>query len=150
MWFKYRYGDELGIVKYREFKFSPERIQLYKHAGRKSFLARKDKIFNGALAKGKNETVILDFIEQLDGVSIERCKPINGYYCDGYCASTNTVYEVYEKYHTSTQKQIDYDIQRQQNIVNTQKCNFVIIYDLGNYPVTLDQLLIKRIDYDKI
>lgn len=148
-WFIYKYGDVVGLQKYKEFKFSPEMINKSKAAGRNSFLKRKGNLFIGCLARGKNETQLLNFIEKIDGVCIKRCVPICGYYCDGYCEETNTVYEVYEKYHAASPAQITYDTNRQQEIMNTKKCNFVIIYDLDIEPTGIDNLTIKRLVYDK-
>ena len=75
---------------------------------------------------GKNEAALLNKQEQIDSCKILRQHHIKnlGYFVDGYCSETNTVYEVYEKWHD---KQIDHDIRRQQEIQNQLKCKFIII-----------------------
>lgn len=79
-------------------------------------------------AIGKNEKTILDKQEQIDEVIILRQYPIQklGYIVDGYCSETNTVYEVYEKYHDY---QVQKDLQRETEICNLLSCNFHIIWD---------------------
>ena len=49
-----------------------------------------------------------------------------GYIVDGYCKETNTVYEVYEKYH---EKQVEHDLRRQEEIQKHLGCKFIAIKD---------------------
>ncbi len=84
---------------------------------------------NGQIAcpnKGKNEKQLLDQQEIIDNCKIDRNFQIIGFYPDGYCHETNTIYEIYEPYH---KKKIDYDNKRRQQIIEHLKCNFKIIYD---------------------
>lgn len=140
-YFKFLYQDNWES-KYNEFKHSPQAKKAQQLAGRNSWYSRKGKKFAGCLCKGKNETVILDFIEKVNSIKISRGFPILGYYVDGYCVETNTVYEVYEKHHTSNATQRKYDSRRQEDIINYLQCNFVIIYDPGT-TLELDQLKIQ-------
>jgi hypothetical protein len=80
---------------------------------------------------GNNEKRLLDQRESIDKCSIARDFKIGMYNPDGYCKKTNTIYEVYEKYHTYT-KQKEKDKIRQSYIQEELKCNFVIIWDLKN------------------
>lgn len=82
----------------------------------------------GRTQMGHNEKQELDAAEVRDGVTIDRNFKVIGYKPDGYCHSTNTVYEVYEKHHFRP-KFIDKDSIRQKRIVNELKCNFTIIAD---------------------
>ena len=77
---------------------------------------------------GKHETQILDNLEIEDNIKIERGFEILGYFVDGYCKKTNTVYEVDEKYHNETRRK-ERDIYRQNEIENHLKCRFVRIPD---------------------
>lgn len=81
----------------------------------------------GRLCQGKNETALLDEQERKDGVKILRQWNTKiGYQVDGYCPETNTVYEVYEKYHD---KRVQKDLERETEICNRFGCDFIIIWD---------------------
>ena len=77
---------------------------------------------------GANEARMLDEQEQIDKCKIQRQYPIKelGYVVDGYCRETNTVYEVYEKYHD---KQVQKDLQRETEICNFLSCDFIILWE---------------------
>ena len=77
---------------------------------------------------GLNETQLLDRQEEIDNCKILRQHRIRelGYFVDGYCPETNTVYEVYEAFHA---KRSSHDIQRQKEIQDFLKCNFIILRD---------------------
>jgi hypothetical protein len=75
---------------------------------------------------GKNETILLDKQELIDNCKIDRNVLVNGYVTDGYCKTTNTVYEVYESYH---RYQKEYDESRMNEIKKQLNCEFKIIYD---------------------
>ena len=79
--------------------------------------------------EGINEKDLLDLQEHFDSCKIQRNYEIKdlGYFVDGYCRETNTVYEVYEKYHNT---QVQKDLQREFEIrSHLNCCNFVIIHD---------------------
>jgi len=76
-----------------------------------------------------NEKSILDFIEAKNNIILERQVEVDGYYVDGYCRSTNTVYEVYERYH---KYQKERDDKRTLDIINTLQCEFIVIFDNDN------------------
>lgn len=78
---------------------------------------------------GKNEKELLDLQEKKDNCKIDRKFTILGYYPDGYCHETNTIYEVYEKFHYKSQHTIDRDLIRQKEIQDHLKCKFIIIND---------------------
>jgi len=77
---------------------------------------------------GRNEKMLLDQQESIDGVKILRQYPITalGYIVDGYCPETNTVYEVYEKAHD---RRVRKDLARETEICNHLSCNFHILWD---------------------
>jgi len=79
---------------------------------------------------GKNELSIIDNQEQIDNCKIQRQYFIKelGYTVDGYCKETNTVYEVYEKHHKNV-NYLNHDLQRQKEITDYLKCNFIVIKD---------------------
>jgi very-short-patch-repair endonuclease len=87
-----------------------------------------DKDGHTVVPKGKNETKILNLIESVNNVKIDRKFRIFEFYPDGYCHETNTIYEVYEKYH-SKPKQRKYDEMRRHMIQDELKCDFVVIWD---------------------
>lgn len=134
--YRYKYGEEWE--KYysakKEKENTPEKVQIRKKNGRLNFQKRIEKnpdkkhIFVNI---GKNEKAILDRIENEIGYKIDRNFLIEGYYPDGYCHETNTIYEVYENYHKN-KKQIEYDKEREKIIRNSLKCNFVVIWDTKN------------------
>ena len=101
----------------------------------------KDKCFNTHLTRhgyvplkkyinvGKNEEAILNEQERLCNTKIQRSYRVGRYFADGYCPTTNTIYEVYEKFHRPRYKRLKDEI-RQKYIQDKLKCTFVIIWDL--------------------
>ena len=81
---------------------------------------------------GKNEKLLLDSIESKNSINILRGFRCGPFTLDGYCKETNTVYEVYEKYHYKSQKQIEKDMKRQKLIQDKLQCEFVIINDVSH------------------
>lgn len=77
---------------------------------------------------GKNEELLLNEQESIDGVKIQRTYRVDRYYVDGYCPNTNTVYEVYETFHRPNYKKAKDKI-RQRYIQEKLKCTFTIIWD---------------------
>lgn len=75
---------------------------------------------------GKYEKEILDEIETRKGIKIERTYPVFGYFVDGYCEETNTVYEVDEEYHRK-EMVIIRDLERQKKIEEYLQCKFIRI-----------------------
>jgi len=77
---------------------------------------------------GKREKQILDERESTDSCKIIRqyCIETLGYTVDGYCLETNTVYEVYERYHDY---QVQKDLERENEICRHLGCDFIIIWD---------------------
>lgn len=90
----------------------------------------ESKIDNGTLywpSIGKNEKALLDAVELEIGHRLIRQYKVKNYFIDGYCKETNTVYEVYEAKHKC---QVDEDEKRKKIIVDTLKCEFVVIWDI--------------------
>ena len=77
---------------------------------------------------GKNETKILNTIEQKLNIKLTRQYEILGYFIDGYDEINNIVYEVYERYH-NVPKQKKLDTIREDNIIKKLNCAFVKIID---------------------
>jgi hypothetical protein len=77
---------------------------------------------------GKNEKELLDKQEDIDKCKIIRNYEIKelGYFSDGYCRETNTIYEVYERFHDRT---VFKDLERENKICNYLSCDFIILYD---------------------
>lgn len=80
--------------------------------------------------RGKNEIEFLNLQEQKSNHKIIRQYRIKdlGYWVDGYCKETNTVYEIYELRHKSL-CMMKHDNRRQKEIQKFLKCKFVIIWD---------------------
>lgn len=76
---------------------------------------------------GKHELDILALIENYTGNTLKRQFFYDGYWIDGYCETTNTVYEIYEGYHYANVDRIGRDDKRQKYIEENLKCTFVII-----------------------
>lgn len=75
---------------------------------------------------GKNEKFLLDQQEAKYNCKIDRDFMVSGFYPDGYCHETNTIYEVYEKHHKYT---TSYDTLRCDIIKKKLNCEIKIIYD---------------------
>lgn len=73
---------------------------------------------------GKYEKQILDLIEKILNIKIERQYKVGKYFIDGYCKELNLAIEVDELHHN---KQIEKDKIRQQNIENILGCKFLRI-----------------------
>jgi len=77
---------------------------------------------------GKNETKILNQIEELSNYKIIRQYYIKklGYWVDGYIPELNLVIEVDEEYHKNRKER---DMKRQKEIEKELKCKFIRIKD---------------------
>lgn len=78
---------------------------------------------------GKHEKELLDKQEKIDNCIIIRNFIIGPYRPDGYCKESNTIYEVYERFHRWSKNKIK-DKQRQNYIQKELNCNFIIIWDI--------------------
>ena len=128
----YTYGDIEGQKKWNEtlnktFN-NPEWLEKFSLSQRLAYQKRKNREDTNFHAMGLNEESLLNKQETIDNCKIIRDFTVAGYYPDGYCKETNTIYEVYEKYHNYPEQK-KHDIKRQKIIQDTLKCNFVIIYD---------------------
>ena len=128
----YTYGDIEGQKKWNEtlnktFN-NPEWLEKFSLSQRLAYQKRKNREDTNFHAMGLNEESLLNKQEIIDNCKIIRDFTVAGYYPDGYCKETNTIYEVYEKYHNYPEQK-KHDIKRQKIIQDTLKCNFVIIYD---------------------
>ena len=95
---------------------------------RKMRIARQNCLMKDGtnIVKGNQEEYLLKTLESIKQITIDTKFKIIGYFPDGYCHETNTIYEVYEPHHFN---QVEHDLQRQHNIVTELNCNFIIIYD---------------------
>ena len=87
---------------------------------------REVEISGGVVQKGKNEKALIDNQEKIDNCKIDRNFRVIGYVPDGYCHETNTIYEIYESYHS---RQVFDDLKRENQICQHLNCDFVIIWD---------------------
>jgi len=132
--FKYLYGENWEKKYYDERivrNMDPERKKRRQLGGRIAYQKRMSRTDTKFHCIGKREKELLDKQEQLDNCIIDRFFTVIGYYPDGYCHETNTIYEVYEKHHKreSTKER---DLIRQKEIQNHLKCDFKIIWDDEN------------------
>jgi hypothetical protein len=102
--FLHKYGEQQGDKKYLDTKVS------------------------GFIMRGKNETHILDSIEKEENIVIDRNFKVLNFFPDGYCAETNTIYEINEQHHRKTYYRKK-DEKRRQILGKYLKCKFVIIWD---------------------
>lgn len=129
--YKYKYGDKWEDVYNAKIVIplkSPEGKEKRQRAGRIAYQKRKTRTDTNFHALGKNEEALLNEQEKKDNCIIDRHFSVDGFYPDGYCHKTNTIYEVYEKYH-SYPSQIIKDRERQKLIQKKLNCKFVIIKD---------------------
>jgi hypothetical protein len=130
--FKYLYKENWE-EKYKQLRIDPEntleRKERRSKGSRIGYQKRKNRTDTNFHAIGKNETKILDSIEKQHNCIIDRNFSVIGYYPDGYCHETNTIYEVYEKYHSYEYMKIK-DKKRQERIMAHLNCNFEIIWDI--------------------
>jgi very-short-patch-repair endonuclease len=92
-----------------------------------SLIARLKRIAGFTVRIGEHETKILDEIELRDHIVIDRQFEVIGYFVDGYCKETNTVYEVDEWHHFRTRKIKQSHGCRQKEIEKYLGCKFVRI-----------------------
>ena len=77
---------------------------------------------------GKNETYILDNLEECFGYTILRQYKIAGYFIDGYCPALRLAIEIDESRHNEPE-QLQKDIYREEQIKNELGCSFLRISD---------------------
>jgi len=108
------YEDIHGEEKAKRLR-EKRRIDAIKHLERQNINLRFE---------GKYEKEILDEIERIKNIKIERSYMIIGYVLDGYCKELNMVYEVDEYNHIY---QIEKDRKRQEEIEKELNCKFIRI-----------------------
>lgn len=91
----------------------------------------KDFRENLPVPRGKNETHLLNQLEKIYNVSIDRRFTILDFFPDGYSKDLNIVFEINEKHHRlpSNMKK---DNMRRHMIQKELKCDFVIMWDDTN------------------
>lgn len=89
----------------------------------------KSKYRNGSrVFVGKNETKILDILEEIYEYKIIRQYQINNYFVDGYIEELNLVIEVDERNHNKFYQKIK-DIKKESEIIKILGCKFLRIED---------------------
>lgn len=79
---------------------------------------------------GRYEEQILDYIEKMLDIKIQRQYKIKNLFLDGYCKEKNIVFEVDELHHFDENGKLrEEDIKRQQKIQNELNCNFIRIHE---------------------
>jgi hypothetical protein len=102
--------------------------EYFKKQNRKTMLKRIEEYGAEFPRVGNNEKFLLDQIEKILGIIIQRnfrldiCK-----FPDGYCKENNTVYEIYEPFHYTNCVKLQEDVDRMNEIQNFLKCKIVII-----------------------
>lgn len=98
-----------------------------KEKTRISLIQYREKTYGGCFPNiGINETRILDELELSLECKIIRQYSVCGYFVDGYCKTSNIVFEIDEDCHLYQKKQDDL---RQNNIQDELNCTFVRIKD---------------------
>ncbi len=130
-WAKFLPGHNNTLRKGKTYK--QIYTELYGDEGEekaKSIIEKLKKSSKGGFAGrsniGKNETFLLDNIEEEQEIRLERQFPVAGKFVDGYDAIHNIAYEVDEKHHKGNKEN---DIIREQEIINKLGCIFVRIKD---------------------
>lgn len=129
--YQYVYGDDWESFYNERIikpKNTPERHKIRQLAGRMAYQKRQSNKLTKFHAIGNNEKYLLDKQEEIDNCKIDRNFTVLGYYPDGYCHESNTIYEVYEKYHKHPSMVIKDKI-RTENIIECLNCKFVVIWD---------------------
>jgi len=99
-----------------------------KEKSRKRMLKRWDE--RGNVKIGANEKKLLDYIESIIGVEIERQHPVIGYAVDGYIPQLNMIIEIDEKHHYDRDGNLrKRDMKRQQLITESLNCSFIRVRD---------------------
>jgi hypothetical protein len=124
-------GFKKGESKFPEFQFKKGYV-LSLEAKRKRRLAIvKYQEQHGGCSPtvGKFEKQALDYCERRDSCVISRGYRICnlGYFPDGYCHETNTVYEIYEDYNYHSKNGVN-DERRMLEIQNQLNCDFIILW----------------------
>jgi len=84
----------------------------------------------GSVKIGKNETQLLNEIEEIIGYKILRQHPVSGYSVDGYIKELNLVIEIDESHHYDIDGILkNKDIKRQNKIEEKLNCKFLRIKD---------------------
>jgi hypothetical protein len=104
--------SRLGIIKYR------------KEHGLADFVPNYNPSSIPILEQKAKELGITDLQHAENGG--EFCIKELGYWVDGYSKEKNIIIEYYENRHS---KKIEKDLQRQKEITNLLKCEFIIIYE---------------------
>lgn len=118
--FGYKKGELIGVKNYFYGCHHTSTFKKQQRIKRQNYI----KSVGGIPQLGKNEKFILDSIAKSNNIKIIRQYSINGYWVDGYCKKTNTVYEIDER-----PKNRERDIIREKEIKNELKCIFVRIND---------------------
>ena len=123
------YGKEKALQMIKSSRETQLGITWEKRYG-KSYSEQRKEIFIKNMIKkgrpGKNEKLIIDSIEDKDNIKLERQYYVGGYFVDGYCKETNTVYEIDEWHHNRRKERI-YDKKRDNIIKNILNCNIIHI-----------------------
>jgi very-short-patch-repair endonuclease len=105
---RYKFGGSDNLAKETNIKFNKVDPSVWDHGGH----------------IGYNEKEILDHIENLLNIKLERQYRVKKFYVDGYDKENNIVYEVDEKCHKYTKIR---DIIRQEEIIKILNCKFIRI-----------------------
>jgi very-short-patch-repair endonuclease len=98
----------------------------------------------GSVKIGKNETQLLNYMEEIIGYKILRQHSVSGYSVDGYIKELNLVIEIDEKHHYDMDGNLkDKDIKRQNKIEEKLCCKFLRIKDNINIKDLKKELFIK-------
>jgi hypothetical protein len=115
--FKYKYGDNWK----KSYKLNCEKMSHQNYINMMNYFKKIGMVACPNI--GKNEKQLLDEQEIKDKCIIDRNFRIGGYYPDGYCHETNTIYEKYHKL------QMKKDLTRINNLRRLLNCDVKIIYD---------------------
>jgi very-short-patch-repair endonuclease len=98
----------------------------HRRKNREAQIAYRSKMGFQKRVIGKDETYVLDKIENTIGFKILRQYHVAGYFLDGYCPALNLAIEVDETYHNK-KEQLRKDNYREQQIKNELNCGFLRI-----------------------
>lgn len=127
-------SEECRVIVSSKRNYPP--INTKREKGSEANLLWRERLRNKHIGKyskiGKNETLLLNIVETILNIKLERQYYCAGYFVDGYDIHNNIVYEIDEFFHYLKNEELrPKDLLRQKRITGALKCNFIRIKDVN-------------------